>query len=137
LTAARQWLKAGKADCLICFDSDRLSREPVHYMILRDELKDLGIELHYSKRGRIDLNDFGAMVGEDIFGRFAYEWKRKLIQLTRDGRREKVLSGNVVIHAHPPYGYALATVDGLQMLVIEPGPAEIVRSVFFGTPMRG
>jgi site-specific DNA recombinase len=58
LTGARQWLRTGRADCIICLDSDRLTREPAHYMLLRDEFNSLGVELHYAKRGKSGTNLF-------------------------------------------------------------------------------
>lgn len=130
LIQARKWLKAGRADCFICLDSDRLTREPAHYMMLRDELNGLGVELHYSKRGHIDLNDFGAMVSEDIFGRFAFEWKRKLVEATTRGRRGKAEAGNVIVHGRPPYGYQLGECKGKAMLLINEPEAKIVRTIY-------
>lgn len=131
LTQARQWLKAGKADVIIALDSDRLTREPAHYMRLRDEFNQHGIELHYAKRGQVNLNDFGQMLVEDFYGRFAHEWKRKLVENCTDGRREKAEQGHVVTHGQPPYGYTEQLINGKNTLVIDESEADIVRLIFF------
>ena len=60
-------LRTGEARAIISYDSDRLSRNPTDYVILRDECLSLGVELHYVVRGKIDLADFGHMVLEDIW----------------------------------------------------------------------
>lgn len=139
LTKAREWLATGKADALIVYDSDRLSREPLHYMILRDEFNELGIELHYSQRGRIDLKDDGQMIIEDIQGRFAYKWKKKIVELTTNGRREKSKKGNIML-VRAPYGYTIhKDIDTLsngkiivtnRALVIEPTEAEVIKLIY-------
>ena len=139
LTKARGWLAARKADALIVYDSDRLSREPLHYMLLRDEFNDLGIELHYTQRGRIDLEDDGQMMIEDLQGRFAHQWKKKIVKLTTNGRREKAENGKVML-VRPPYGYTIhKDVDTLsngkiivtnRRLVIEPTEAEVIDLIY-------
>lgn len=128
LQSARRKLKT--VDCFICWDSDRLTREPAHYMLLRDELKDLGCELHYANRGRVDLNDFGQMLVEDFYGRFAHEWKRKLIENCTNGRREMAAQGHVVSHGQPPYGYRDAVKDGYNTLEIYEPEAKVIRLIF-------
>lgn len=126
LNRIRELLHAGRADVLIAHDSDRLSRNPVDYITLRDELARLGVELHYSQRGRVGIGTFGGDLVEDFYGRFAHEWRRKLLENTRNGKRTAAQSGRVIVAKRPPYGYRL---DAGRLVIFEP-EAVIVRLIF-------
>lgn len=126
LTQMRGLLNQGAAKAVIAHDSDRISRTASHYLMLRDEWTALGIELHYSQRGRIDLDSFGGQIVEDFYGRFAQEWRRKLLENCRAGKRTKVASGHVIVAKRPPYGYRLEN----ETLVISEPEAEIVRLIY-------
>ncbi|MCB0175807.1 MAG: recombinase family protein, partial [Anaerolineae bacterium] len=130
LTQARRWAKQRRADCIICLDSDRLTRHPTHYIILRDELVELGIELHYTRRGKVNLDDSMSMLIEDFYGRKNEQWKKDIIEATTRGRREKVRQGNVITHGTPPYGYReVKDGDKTRLEIYEP-EAAIVRRIF-------
>ncbi|MCB0212788.1 MAG: recombinase family protein [Anaerolineae bacterium] len=130
LEQARKWVRQRRADCVICLDSDRLTRHPTHYMILRDELMDLGIELHYTRRGKVNLDDSMSMLIEDFYGRKNEQWKKDIIEATTRGRREKVRQGNVITHGTPPYGYReVKEGDKTRLEIYEP-EAAIVRRIF-------
>lgn len=124
-TAARQYLVENGIGVLISHNNDRVTRDPVHYTILRDEWERRGVELHYSTRGKINF-DFGGQVSEDIYGRFAKEWWRTLLERTRKGKRTKAEEGNVIVAQRPPYGYIL--IDG--KLVIHEEEAQVIRQIF-------
>lgn len=126
LSKVRRMLKEGIVDTLISHDSDRISREPSHYSNLRKEWQELGVELHYALRGAIDLDDFGDQLKEDMYGRFAYQWYKKIVENTHRGKRGKVISGKVTVAQRPPYGYRL---EGDTLIIYEP-EAEIVRLIF-------
>lgn len=126
LSKVRSMLREGIVDTIISHDSDRISREPTHYSILRDEWQKLGVELHYALRGRINLDDFGDQLKEDMYGRFAYQWYKKIVENTHRGKRGKVISGKVTVAKRPPYGYRL---ESDTLIVYEP-EAEIVRLIF-------
>lgn len=131
LKAALEYLDAGLADCIVCLEADRLTREPGHYFYLRDRFKDWNIELHYAKRGRIDLSDFGQMLVEDFYGRFAAEWKRKLLEACMRGRRGKVEDGNVLSAGRAPYGYRPGvSEEGKSTLDIFEPEARVIRLIF-------
>lgn len=131
LKAALDYLNTGQANCIICLEADRLTREPGHYLYLRDGFKEWGIELHYAKRGQIDLSDFGQMLVEDFYGRFAAEWKRKLLEACMRGRRGKVEAGNVLSPGRAPYGYrpGLSAEGKCTLTIFEP-EARVIRLIF-------
>lgn len=126
LAKARTDLKTGKAKAIICHEDTRLSREPVHSVILRDEFSKLGIQLHYALRGEINLQDYMHQAFEDIRARQAKEEVAKLVERSRRGKRTKVAQGNVIVAQRPPYGYAVK--DG-KLIVID-HEARIVRQIF-------
>lgn len=126
LSKARRMLREGIVDTIIAHDSDRLSREPSHYSILRAEWQELGIELHYALRGKINLDDMAAQMMEDMHGRFANQWYKKIVENTHRGKRGKVTSGKVTVAKRPPYGYRQ---EGDSLVIYEP-EAEIVRLIF-------
>ncbi len=127
---ALEMLRSGKAQAIVCYDSDRLSRNPTDYVLLRDEFLKLGVELHFVTRGKIDLNDFGHMVMEDIQGRFAKQWLKKITEGLANGINHKIKQGSVMVRQHPPYGYQVVKEGKLHKLVIYEEEAEIVKLIF-------
>jgi site-specific DNA recombinase len=125
LTQARKDLQQGKARAIIAHDSDRLTRKASHYVELREEFFEQGTELHYALRGLV-RDDFGGQITEDFYGRFAQEWRRKLLENTRQGKRTKVKSGKVIVSQRPPYGYRAD--DG--RLIVHEEEAEVIRLIF-------
>lgn len=123
-------LRLGKANTLITLDNDRISRDSTDYAILRKELQNLGIELHYVTRGKIDLDSFGHQVVEDIQGRFAQNWGEQIKKDTMRGRYEKVEEGGVMLKSNRIYGYDVVWEGKLQKLKINEQQAQVVRIVF-------
>jgi site-specific DNA recombinase len=123
---AMAMLAEGNAGVFIAYDSDRVSRNPRDYLHFREQLVEWDVELHYSQRGKVDLTSFGGRVIESIQGEFALEWRRKLLTLTREGKREKAKEGKVVVAQRPPYGYRLEN----GYLVIHEDEARIIRLIF-------
>lgn len=124
-TAALRYMAANDITAIIAHNNDRITRHPLHYAMLRDEWEQNKIELHYSMRGQVSF-DFGGQVSEDIYGRFAKEWWKRILELTRAGKRKKVSSGKVIVAQRPPYGYRLEN----DALVIVEEEARIIRLIF-------
>jgi len=60
LSQLRKIIQTGKVDVLIVFKPNRLDRSEwgVNLLVLLQELKAFGVELHYSQEGRfVDLNN--------------------------------------------------------------------------------
>lgn len=126
----RKMLKTGKANCIVCWKHDRLSRNAVDYAILRDELYNLGVELHYTDRGQIKLGDFSAEVMEDINGRAATKEINDIIERTTAAKKEKVMQGSVMLYARNIFGYHKIKEGKLWKLLINEDEARIVRQIF-------
>lgn len=125
LTAARRYMAENDIKAIISHNNDRISRHPLHYTMLRDEWEANGIELHYAMRGKISF-DFGGQVSEDIYGRFAKEWWKRITENTVAGKRAKISSGKVINTSRAAYGYRQEN----DALVIVEEEAVIVRLIF-------
>lgn len=141
LTQARAMLQAGQADILIAHRPDRLDRSEwgINLMLLLQELKSLGTELHYSQQRRhIDLNNPAEALMQSIFGWQAGEDRSAIVKRLEAGRIEKVKQGSVMVFNNPPYGYD-ETKEELEggrthyRLIINEEEAAIVRKIFHWT----
>lgn len=106
LQSALEMLKQGQAAAIVAMESDRLVRDPLLYMQIRVDLHKIGAELHYARRGKVELGNFAAELIEDINGRHNDQWRKRLIEDTVKGRERKVKSGKVVTPV-APYGYII------------------------------
>lgn len=125
LDQVRAMLEQGEAQALIVYSSDRLTRSLAHSLLLRDELQQWKVELHYCMRGKLEDTPESRMV-ENIEGVFAEYWRERIIEGSRRGRRTKALSGKWVGIGDPPYGYK--RMEG--RLEIDEEAADIVRLIY-------
>lgn len=108
LNKVRDMLRAGQADNLIVYKTNRLDRSEwgVNLMLLLQELKLLGVSLHYSQdRRRIDLTNPIEALMQSISGWQAGEDHRETVSKLREGRFKRAKDGYVIPHGHAPYGY--------------------------------
>lgn len=138
LNKVRALLKAGAADSLIGFKPNRLDRSEwgVNLLILLQELKALGVELHYSEaRRQIDLlNPIEALM-QSISGWQSGEDHRETVTKLYNGRINKAKDqGSATGSDLYPYGYELEIEkDGkrrIRKLVIFEPEAQVVRLIF-------
>lgn len=140
LNKVRAMLKAGQADCLIVYKTNRLDRSEwgVNLLILLQELKSLGVELHYSRdKKQVNLNDPVEALMQSISGWQAGEDHRETVTKLLEGRYTKVRQGNVMLSQVPPLGYKKAKVNGKSTLQIVPEEAKIIELIFFWYVVEG
>lgn len=133
LIKVRDMLRAGLADNLIVYKTNRLDRSEwgVNLLILLQELKSLGVSLHYSQAGRrVDLTNPVEALMESISGWQAGEDHRETVTKLHEGRLKRAKDGYVVPHAHPPYGYKAVKEDKRWYFEIYEPEAQIVRMIF-------
>lgn len=136
LDKARDLLRAGRADHLIVYKANRLDRSELGVnllILLMQELKPLGVALHYSEiNKRIDLhNVMEAFMYGSFAGMLSGEDHRETVKKLHDGRINRAKSGYVVVHGHPPYGYRVVKRDDKKWyLEIEDSEAAIVKLIF-------
>lgn len=103
LHRVREILRAHRADGIVVFRSDRLTRELGHFLILRDEFRQLGSEIHFVNHGKVEDTPEGKMFG-NIEATFNDYWRQKLIEDTSRGRNQKAKNGKFVGVGSAPYG---------------------------------
>ena len=97
-------LQEGRAGALVVAVHDRLSRNYLDFLILRDQLDKAGIELHYANTGP-SRNDFNGLLTESIQALLSHGERLRIIDRTRNGKFAHARRGRVV-QGLLPYGYA-------------------------------
>ena len=110
LNEVRAMLRAGQADSLIVYKTNRLDRSEwgINLLLLMQELKQLGVGLHYSQdRRQVDLNNpMEAFMYGSFAGWQAGEDHRETVTKLHEGRVSRAKSGYVVpTGGSAPYGY--------------------------------
>ncbi|HLG90596.1 MAG TPA: recombinase family protein [Candidatus Saccharimonadales bacterium] len=133
LNKVRDMLRAGMADNLIVYKTNRLDRSEwgLNLLILLQEFKQLGVSLHYSQdRRRIDLTNPIEALMQSISGWQAGEDHRETVSKLHEGRIRRASDGYVVPHGASPYGYRPVKIDKRWYLEIVEAEAAIVRQIF-------
>lgn len=128
LDAARKELEQGRADVLIVYTADRLSRNLAHSLILREEFTKRGAELHFVDRGQFEDSAEGRLM-QNVEGVIAEYEREKIKERTRRGRIQKAQNGKWVGHS-VPYGYVRQGKRQDAKLVLDPEKAQIIRQIF-------
>ncbi len=106
LDALRDAVSADGVDVVLAQDRDRLSREPAHLYILREELHTHGTTLR-ALNDRGDNTPEGELT-DGVFDQFAKYERAKTMERTRRGKLRKAQEGKVVGTGTPPYGFYYA-----------------------------
>ena len=93
LTELREWVRDKKVDAVIAFTLDRLSRDPVHFIILQEELERAGVALIMVTED-VDGSDMGRLITY-IKGFAAKLEAEKIKERTSRGRRARIASGRL------------------------------------------
>jgi site-specific DNA recombinase len=129
LDKIRDMIRCGEIDVLVVYQSDRFTRDRVHGPLLRAELASLGVELHYTTRGRVEYTPEGELFAsiEDNFNAY---WREKMLEAATRGRRGKAEAGIIPGQGSVPYGYVKEGKQRDMCLVIVEEHAQIVRDIF-------
>ncbi|MGH9822402.1 MAG: recombinase family protein [Blastocatellia bacterium] len=126
LARDREDMRKGKADALICYSTDRLSRDPIHLAIIAQELERSGGELHFVSEP-LDNTPEGALI-RYVKGYAAQMEREKIRERCLRGKRARVLSGKIHRSGTELYGYKRDKEAGVR-LIYEP-EAIVVRELF-------
>jgi len=123
-----QLLKDRKADTLVVYSVDRLSRAKLrHALTLIDDLLELGIRLHAIDVGEItNTDDIGLIIRSWQAG----EERRKIVERLMRGKLGKAQAGKWPGDQHPPYGYRRVGIGKTARLVVEPNEAQVVVEMY-------
>lgn len=134
LAKVRELLRAGQAEHVIAYKTNRLDRSEwgLNLLILMAEFKQLGVKLHYSEAGRqIDLsNPMEAFMYGSFAGWQAGEDHRETVEKLHLGRLNRARSGYIVPNGQPPYGYKKVSRDKRYYFEIVEDEATTVRLMF-------
>lgn len=133
LDKVRALLKAGAADALIIYKTNRQDRSDwgINYLIFLQELKSWGVEFHKSETGRqIDLQDDTQILIEGIEGWQAGKDRKDTVEKLTKGKRKKVEQGSPIVYSRPPYGYISAKAGKEWRLEILEPQAQVVRFIY-------
>ena len=122
-------INQNKVDAVIVYTGDRLSRDIVDFLVLRDQWAKAGIELHYVDRGK-SQNNFEGLLTDGVFALIAHGERLKIIERTTNGRHNKAKSNRVVMSGITPYGYKRKGQRQEAEYVIDPFESEVVKNIF-------
>ncbi|MCL0102907.1 recombinase family protein [Dehalococcoidia bacterium] len=112
LTQLRQWVRNKEIDAVVLYSTDRLSRDPVHLLLLVEELDKAKVALIFVTEP-MDNSMEGQLLS------FVRGWASKLEAIkikerTVRGRRERALSGKLPAGSHARlYGYTYIRGNGI------------------------
>jgi site-specific DNA recombinase len=105
LPQLRQWVRDKEVEAVIAYTLDRLSRDPVHFIILQQELERAGVDLILVTE-TIDSSDLGKLITY-IKGYAAKLEAEKIRERTMRGARTRASQGKIPIGGTGKlYGYS-------------------------------
>ena len=93
LPRLRQWVRDKEVDAVIAYTLDRLSRDPVHFIILQEEMEKAGVKLILVTE-TIDSSDLGKLITY-IKGYAAKLETEKIKERTTRGIKERIKAGRM------------------------------------------
>jgi site-specific DNA recombinase len=131
LTQLRQWVRDKEVDAVIAYTLDRLSRDPVHFIILQEELERAGVVLVMVTED-VDSSDMGKLIAH-IKGFAAKLEAEKIKERTMRGKRARALAGKLPANSHARlYGYSYmpgkGVGEGIRYITEE--QAVVVREIY-------
>ena len=103
LNQLREWVRDKQVDAVIAYTLDRLSRDPVNFLILQEEQERAGVALIMVTED-IDSSDMGKLIAY-IKGFGAKKEAEKIKERTMRGKRERIKSGKLPTGRGILYGY--------------------------------
>lgn len=125
LERMREMVRQKLVDVVVAHDTDRLSRELHHLLLIEDECERRGVAVEYVTTPEATNTPEGRMLKE-IKGVFSKYERTKIRERTLRGRREKARQGKIV-GGKATYGYSLQP-DGTWAINEE--QSAIVRQIF-------
>jgi len=104
LSQLREWVRNREIQAVIAYCLDRLSRDPVHFIILQEELERAGVALIMVTED-VDSSDMGKLIAH-IRGFAAKLEAEKIKERTMRGKRERIKNGKLPTGRGILYGYS-------------------------------
>lgn len=124
-------IRSRAIDALVFYTIDRASRDEdvIDFLLLRRELRNTGIELHFADTGRSGDDSITALIEYLKVSEAGRELK-KIVERTSRGRIAKAAAGKWVGAGHTHYGYTRRGKKATAKLVKLEREARIVRQIF-------
>jgi site-specific DNA recombinase len=123
----REDIRLGKANILLCYHPDRMSRNQTHALIIFEGICEAGAELHFVEGGKIEDSPIGrAMLM--LFATGAAIQRHQITENSMRGRKERLLQGKIHNAGVPLYGYRINR-EASRREIYEP-EAAVVRKIF-------
>ena len=103
LNELRSLIKQHTIDCLVCYSTDRLARNPIHIAIIAEECEKSGVDLVFVTEP-MDNSPEGALI-RYVRGFAAQIEREKIRERTIRGKREKARSGQLATGGARLFGY--------------------------------
>jgi len=131
LDQLRELVRGKEVDAVICYSLDRLSRDPVHLVILQQDLEKVGVELVLIAETH-DSSDLGKLITY-IKGYGAKLEAEKIKDRTRQGRKARIRSGKLAngkaSHLFG-YNYIPGRGEGEGVRQVNKEQEQVVRDIF-------
>src|SRR5215213_6370078 len=105
LEEACQMLERDEADVLVTWKFDRLHRNYVNSVVLRERIRKAGKEIHYASTRQVSGKTARQRLPEDMQYIMAEIEADDIVERTDQGRKNKAAAGKWVGLGRPPYGY--------------------------------
>jgi len=131
LDQLRQWVRDKEVEAVVAYTLDRLSRDPVHFIILQEELERAGVALIMVTED-VDSSDMGKLIAH-IKGFAAKLEAEKIKERTMRGKRARALAGKLPANSHAKlYGYFYVPGKGVGegIRYINEEQAAVVREIY-------
>ena len=131
LDQLRQWVRDKEVDAVVAYTLDRLSRDPVHFIILQEEMERSGVALILVTED-LDNSDLGLLIAH-IKGYAAKLEAEKIKERTMRGKRVRALAGKLPANSHAKlYGYSYMPGNGVGegIRYINEKQATVVRQMY-------
>ena len=130
LDQLRQWVRDKEVDAVVAYTLDRLSRDPVHFIILQEEMEKAGVEIILVTE-TIDSSDMGKLIMY-IKGYAAKLEVGKIRERSIRGKRVRAQRGKLSIgRGSKMYGYSYipgkGQLEGLRYPVLSSSTIEETR----------
>lgn len=126
LSRDRNDLKSGQFAALVCYSTDRLSRDPIHLAIIADECERANVALHFVSE-TFDDSDESALI-RYVKGYSSKKEREKIRERSLRGKHTRALMGKVHNAGRELYGYRRDKARGVRLVCDE--EARIVRRIF-------
>ena len=129
LSILRDLIRNHRVDVVIAYSLDRLSRDPVHFIILQDEMEKAGVQLILVTE-TVDGSDMGKLISH-IRGFAAKLEAQKIAERTIRGKRQKAKEGIFAMGGPAPSGYIRVKNDQNKTVrIIDEDQAKVIIQIF-------